>query len=350
MNFILNNLMTEVALHKQTETKDSAIVCEKCVSGDPALVRCGLCGIFLCDFCSQAHRRDKITYSHKLVTIDKLKSVGPSARSKPDQHGLNPKKTTLQMEAGKAGVFYNTLVNQTRDFVVVTRNSKGEQIREDGTLINVEIKEPNNLNPKVVPVQDCGHGRYTFNYKPVCVGNYQVSVKVNGGDIRGSPFTWVVEQWHLVARYREYSELIFSQGHMTVERRWWGCRLGDATEGSCGFTDGCHSWKVKIVSGGGWCSVGVTDCNVKPGQQQNTWYCFSGSKYHVCNGTHTGKTEPSNIPVIHPNDVIIVYLDNDMTLNVHHLPSNETDTFTLQNTTLYPYFYLGWQDKLTLLF
>ena len=75
--------MTEVALHKQTKTKDFAIACEKCVSGDPALVRCGLCGIFLCDFCSQAHKRDKATYSHKLVAIEELKSLGPSALSKP---------------------------------------------------------------------------------------------------------------------------------------------------------------------------------------------------------------------------------------------------------------------------
>ena len=266
---------------------------------------------------------------------------------------VNPKMTTLKMEAGKAGVFYNTLVNQTRDFVVVTRNSKGEQIREDGTLINVEIKEPNNLYPKVVPVQDCGDGRYTFNYKPVCVGNYQVSVKVNGGDIRGSPFTWVVEKWHLVARDREDSELIFSQGHMTVEGRvrvrnkritWF-----DAAVGSCGFTGGCHSWKVKIVSCGMWCLVGVTDCNVGPVQGENTWYWCNGSKHHVCNGTHTDE-KPSNIPVFNPNDVIIIYMDNDMTLTVHHLPSNETDTFTLQNTTLYPYFNLAWNDKLTLMF
>ena len=264
------------------------------------------------------------------------------------KEGVYPKMTTLQMEAGKAGVVYNTLVNQTRDFVVVTRNSEREQMREGDALINVQVKEPNNLNPKIIPVQDCGDGRYTFNYRPMCVGNYKISVKVKGDDIGGSPFSWGVEQWHLVARNREDSGLIFSQVNMTVKRRMeW--IVEDATVGSCGFTGGCHSWKVKMVSGEEWCSVGVTDCNMEPAQQENTWYWFNGSKYHLCNGKFIG-TKPSNISVFNPNDVIIIYLDNDMTLTVHHLASDETDTFTLQNTTLYPYFYLGYSDdKLTLL-
>ena len=46
------------------------------------MVRCAICCHFLCDFCSQGHRRGKGTMDHKLMTLEELKSRGPSALSK----------------------------------------------------------------------------------------------------------------------------------------------------------------------------------------------------------------------------------------------------------------------------
>ena len=83
VNFFLNNLMSEVALHKNTETSHPAtIACDNCTSGEAALVRCSTCCWFLCDFCSQAHQRSKLTCSHQLIALEELKSSGPSAFSR----------------------------------------------------------------------------------------------------------------------------------------------------------------------------------------------------------------------------------------------------------------------------
>ena len=148
--------------------------------------------------------------------------------------------STLQMEVAEPGVIYNTLTNQTRDFTIVTRDSNDD--------ITVQIREPNTRNLEDIPVQDCGNGRYTFSYRPSSAGNYQVTVKVNGVDIQGSPFTWEVEQWHLVGWDGRSMDLRFSQDNMTVCRTGTG-DSGDVV-GSSGFPAGRHSWNVKLISGG----------------------------------------------------------------------------------------------------
>ena len=83
VNFFLNNLMAEVALHKDAQTGDPGIACDKCISGDPALMICATCSHFLCNICSQAHQRDKLTCSHKLITLEELNACGAAALSKP---------------------------------------------------------------------------------------------------------------------------------------------------------------------------------------------------------------------------------------------------------------------------
>ena len=83
VNFIMNNLMSAVALQEQLEGKDSSIPCDDCTSDDPAVVRCITCSLYLCKICSHSHNRRKSTSHHKLVTFEELKSVGPSAVSKP---------------------------------------------------------------------------------------------------------------------------------------------------------------------------------------------------------------------------------------------------------------------------
>ncbi|CAB4041300.1 tripartite motif-containing 45-like [Paramuricea clavata] len=63
-----------------TNDKPSAkkIVCDNCESEDPAQSRCNECGIFLCQYCSEFHKRSRPTKHHELVTMEQLKSnAGP---------------------------------------------------------------------------------------------------------------------------------------------------------------------------------------------------------------------------------------------------------------------------------
>ena len=80
----LNIFRSEVILHKDTETKDSTIPCDDCISDDPAIMRCITCCLHLCEICSQGHIRRKSTSNHKLVTLEELQFSGPPNLPKSD--------------------------------------------------------------------------------------------------------------------------------------------------------------------------------------------------------------------------------------------------------------------------
>ena len=56
------------------------IVCDSCDSEDAAESRCNECGIFLCHFCTEFHKRSRSLKHHELMTMEELKS-NPAPRS-----------------------------------------------------------------------------------------------------------------------------------------------------------------------------------------------------------------------------------------------------------------------------
>ena len=59
------------------------IVCDNCDNGDVAKTRCGECGVFLCHFCTEFHKRSRSTKHHKLTSMEELKtSAGPATEAK----------------------------------------------------------------------------------------------------------------------------------------------------------------------------------------------------------------------------------------------------------------------------
>ena len=82
VNFFLNNLLSLVSLHGDSES--CALECDICDSGDPLVNRCATCSHFLCEFCSQAHRRGRNSRSHSLVSLEEAKKMaGSMAVTKP---------------------------------------------------------------------------------------------------------------------------------------------------------------------------------------------------------------------------------------------------------------------------
>ena len=57
--------------------------CSICDSGDPPVNRCNTCSHFLCEFCSQAHRRGRNSRTHCLVSLEEAKNMGSVAVTKP---------------------------------------------------------------------------------------------------------------------------------------------------------------------------------------------------------------------------------------------------------------------------
>jgi hypothetical protein len=50
------------------------ILCDSCDSEEAAQSRCNECGIFLCQFCTEFHKRSRSMKHHELVTMEQLKS------------------------------------------------------------------------------------------------------------------------------------------------------------------------------------------------------------------------------------------------------------------------------------
>ncbi|KAA0715888.1 Tripartite motif-containing protein 45 [Triplophysa tibetana] len=58
---------------------ENSVLCDLCSDGD-AEKRCEVCCVNLCDFCSQAHRRQNRTSSHSIQCLQELKSQGRLTR------------------------------------------------------------------------------------------------------------------------------------------------------------------------------------------------------------------------------------------------------------------------------
>ena len=51
------------------------VLCENCDSGDSAQSQCNDCGVFLCQYCTESHKRYRSTKHHQLSTMEELKSI-----------------------------------------------------------------------------------------------------------------------------------------------------------------------------------------------------------------------------------------------------------------------------------
>ena len=71
-NFFVNNLLATMALSDESSAK--RILCGHCDSDDAAQSRCDDCGIFLCEFCTESHKRARSTKHHDLSTMEEIKS------------------------------------------------------------------------------------------------------------------------------------------------------------------------------------------------------------------------------------------------------------------------------------
>ena len=69
-----------VAIHKESES--GGLECGNCDSGDPPVNKCTTCLHFLCEFCTQAHRRGRGTSSHSLISLEEAKNMGCEAVKK----------------------------------------------------------------------------------------------------------------------------------------------------------------------------------------------------------------------------------------------------------------------------
>ena len=70
-----------LTLHEDSES--SNLECDNCDSGDRPVNRCTTCLHFLCEFCTQGHKRSRSTRSHNLLSLEEAKKMGSIAVTKP---------------------------------------------------------------------------------------------------------------------------------------------------------------------------------------------------------------------------------------------------------------------------
>ena len=82
-------------------------------------------------------------------------------------------------------------VGGEKQFVLTTKNAQGSQRYCKHDRVEVEIRnEEGQQCTREIRINDNKNGRYQVSYSTEEQGRYTVTVKVNGGHVRGSPFTF----------------------------------------------------------------------------------------------------------------------------------------------------------------
>ena len=193
--------------------------------------------------------------------------------------------STVVMGNGLEDVMYNTLCGQPVEFTVIAKGSNGRKRQEGGDRCEVEIcTQAGDVVFSDSP-KDCGNGKYTFCVTPNAKNlQYQLSVKLNGCHIKGSPYKWFNEMWNLRSgrsltngsmmasckcnmpvskrmlrpnQYKRYPGKV----PITTQIQWSKRRIilgsGMAVVGSDAFSNAKHSWKVQLHNISEGFAVGV---------------------------------------------------------------------------------------------
>lgn len=83
-NLFISNLIEIVTVQNDRSIVD---VCNLCTEGSPATAQCSDCLSFLCEFCEQAHRRQRRTADHKIVSVEEARQ---SASESPKRYHSTP--------------------------------------------------------------------------------------------------------------------------------------------------------------------------------------------------------------------------------------------------------------------
>ena len=98
-------------------------------------------------------------------------------------------KTKAHQSSAKGKGLKEATVGLEAEFVLTTRNSVGEQHYEEHDCVTLQLKNRQGRDCAIKkPVKDNKDGIYEINYLPKETGECEASVKVNGQNIRGSPF------------------------------------------------------------------------------------------------------------------------------------------------------------------
>jgi len=121
----------------------------------------------------------------------------------PEDAGRHDIAVTLEGKPIKGSTFRVDIVPgawagksnmETFYFVVRANDKRGRPLTVGGAKISVTVKKPNGQNCTNVKIDDNKNGTYTVYYKASESGVFDISVKISGKNIVGSPFQQTIAQ------------------------------------------------------------------------------------------------------------------------------------------------------------
>ena len=95
-NFFLNNLLATLSLTNDKPISKN-VLCDSCDSEDTAESRCNDCGIYLCQYCTEFHKRSRLLKHHELLTVEELKSSPGQLKIAEKMRCYKHKKEIIQL-------------------------------------------------------------------------------------------------------------------------------------------------------------------------------------------------------------------------------------------------------------
>ena len=225
--FTINHIVDQLVLKCTVEDEPEG-ECDECFRDKPIKTFCTECSSFLCHCCIDYHTYSKQFQDHHLVTLMEShsnKSLAVSySTAAPDPQ-----------QCQTIGVPKNTIIGKKVEFTIITKDNRC--FREGADQVSVQLEEVNNT----ILVTDNNDGVYVACIVPHQVGEEEVSVCVNGEQIKGSPYNVVAS--HDYTSLNKPSKIVNNEGRMA---RPWG--IGFSRNGKWAVAD-CTSHCVYLYDG-----------------------------------------------------------------------------------------------------
>ena len=100
---------------------------------------------------------------------------------------LCPTKASQSVAEGQG--LYHAIIGREGEFALTTRDPEGRQCHNKSDIVTVQIADERERESVTeVEIHECQDGIYPISYFPRVHGTCKMSVKVNGENVRGSPF------------------------------------------------------------------------------------------------------------------------------------------------------------------
>ena len=146
-NFFINRMVDDLVLKRKVDGEEKA-KCDICDEDDPVVAYCVDCSLFQCDFCHEAHKRDKRSRGHNMLQLAELKST----KDLPLQAKIC---VPLCKDHDEQLKYYCETCEQ---LVCMYCTVKGHNAHNHETVKKVAEKYRNSLNEITAPLEDIVKG------------------------------------------------------------------------------------------------------------------------------------------------------------------------------------------------